>query len=103
MSPALLEALRHPLRRQILRELHDSDVAISPAQFAGIFSDWEISAVAFHFRVLEKMRIVRCKETKRVRGSTEHLFVSQVKKNQLVSAILKETEKVDGRLLALAG
>jgi predicted transcriptional regulator len=103
MSPAMLEALRHPLRRQILRELHGSDGPVSPVELAGIFVDWETSAIAFHFRALEKMRIVRCKETKRIRGSTKHLFVSNVKRNSLVLAILGETEKADGPLFVRAG
>lgn len=102
MSPAMLEALGHPLRRQILRELHRSDGSVSPVDLASILLDWETSAIAFHFRVLEKMRIVRCRETQRVRGSTKHLFVSNVRKNQLLSAILEETAKADSPLFASA-
>jgi hypothetical protein len=103
MSPAMLEALRHPARRQILRELHVSDVAISPVELANVFPDWPTASLAFHFRVLEEMRIARCLETQRVRGATKHLFVSNVKRNKLVSAILEETEKADRPLFVRVG
>jgi hypothetical protein len=103
MSPAMLEALGHPLRRQILRELHTSCGPISPVELANIYPGWETASIAFHFRVLAKMRIARCKETQQVRGSTKHLFVSNVKRNKLVSAILTETEKEDGPLFVRAG
>jgi DNA-binding transcriptional ArsR family regulator len=68
----LLAALRHPLRRQILR-LMASEETISPRQLA-ILLDQPLSNVSYHVRVLADCDAVALVRTVPVRGSMQHFY-----------------------------
>jgi DNA-binding transcriptional ArsR family regulator len=68
----LLVALRHPVRRDILRAMAD-EKAISPRQVASILHQ-PLSNVSYHVRVLADCGAVSLVGTKPVRGSMQHFY-----------------------------
>lgn len=68
----LLIALRHPLRRAILREMRDGD-PISPRELAERLGE-RLSNVAYHVRVLAQCGAVAPAGNKDVRGATQHFY-----------------------------
>ncbi|HEX7278984.1 MAG TPA: helix-turn-helix domain-containing protein [Solirubrobacterales bacterium] len=72
----LLIALRHPLRRLILREMADGKV-ISPLELSSALRQ-PLSNVSYHVRVLAKCAAVTLVETKPTRGSVQHFYRSAV-------------------------
>src|SRR6201996_4368973 len=68
----LLIALRHPLRRQILRTMATQD-PISPRQISNELRE-PLSNVSYHVRVLADCGAVTLGATQPVRGSTQHLY-----------------------------
>lgn len=72
----LLVALRHPLRRRILREMADGKV-ISPRELATELQQ-PLSNVSYHVRVLTKRGAVTLVKTKPARGSVQHFYRSAV-------------------------
>ena len=106
MTPALVHALNHPVRRQILRLLAEgkggatlspSDMAQAPARAYGPGA--YLSVLSFHARVLLKQGVIRSAGTRRVRGATERFYVSNVLDNQVAVLILLNTERDDRRLV----
>jgi DNA-binding transcriptional ArsR family regulator len=94
MTPALLEALNHPVRRQLLRLLHERRAAQSPLEMSHDIA-LGLAHVSYHVRILSDLHVVRLTRTRPVRGSTQHFYLSRVLKNELVDAILRSTEKDD--------
>jgi DNA-binding transcriptional ArsR family regulator len=83
MSPAnrsdqthLLRALRHPLRRRILRRLADGENA-SPRELSAAL-DQSLSNVSYHVRVLVDCAAVTLVNARPARGSVEHFYRSTV-------------------------
>jgi DNA-binding transcriptional ArsR family regulator len=72
----LLVALRHPLRRQILREMADGKV-ISPLELSNTLRQ-PLSNVSYHVRVLAQCAAVTLVDTKPTRGSVQHFYRSAV-------------------------
>ncbi|MDX6625029.1 MAG: Helix-turn-helix domain [Solirubrobacterales bacterium] len=72
----LLAALRHPLRRQILR-LMASEEAISPRQLS-VLLEQPLSNVSYHVRVLADCDAVSLDHTVPVRGSMQHFYRTAV-------------------------
>ncbi len=68
----LLVALRHPLRREILREMAGEE-AISPREIANALQQ-PLSNVSYHVRVLADCAAVSLVSTKPVRGSMQHFY-----------------------------
>jgi DNA-binding transcriptional ArsR family regulator len=94
MTPALIHALNHPARRQILRQLGEPGVERSPNEMAETAA-FSLSGLSFHARVLSELQVTRCTRTQPVRGALEHFYASNVSDNELVEAILLETEGDD--------
>ncbi len=94
MTPALIHSLNHPIRRQILRLLNEPGVELSPNEMTRSM-EAGLSVLSFHMRVLSEQRVTRCSRERRVRGSTEHFYKSNVADNELVGAILQNTERDD--------
>lgn len=69
---ALLTALRHPLRREILRVMADKK-PISPLELADRL-DESLSNVSYHVRVLAENGAVEEVASKPVRGATQHFY-----------------------------
>ncbi len=68
----LLVALRHPLRRDILRAMGDEE-AVSPREIATALQQ-PLSNVSYHVRVLADCAAVSLVNTKPVRGSMQHFY-----------------------------
>jgi DNA-binding transcriptional ArsR family regulator len=68
----LLVALRHPLRREILREMAGEE-AVSPREIATTLRQ-PLSNVSYHVRVLADCAAVSLVGTKPVRGSMQHFY-----------------------------
>jgi DNA-binding transcriptional ArsR family regulator len=68
----LLVALRHPLRRQILRAMVEKE-RISPRQIADALKE-PLSNVSYHVRVLADCGAVALVDTTPVRGSMQHFY-----------------------------
>jgi DNA-binding transcriptional ArsR family regulator len=68
----LIAALRHPLRRQILRLMADGREA-SPSELA-VELDQALSNVAYHVRVLAECGALRPVGNRQVRGATQHFY-----------------------------
>jgi DNA-binding transcriptional ArsR family regulator len=94
MTPALIHALNHPARRQILRQLGEEGVERSPNEMAETAA-FSLSGLSFHARVLSELQVTRCTRTQPVRGALEHFYASNVSDNDLVATILLETEGDD--------
>ncbi len=73
---ALLAALRHPLRRRILR-LMEAEEPISPSQLS-IKLEHPLSNVSYHVRVLADCEAVALVFTEPARGSVEHFYRASV-------------------------
>jgi DNA-binding transcriptional ArsR family regulator len=71
---ALLTALRHPLRRRILRAMPDGEPA-SPRELAAELEE-PLSNVSYHVRVLAECGVVELVRTRQVRGSMQHFYRS---------------------------
>jgi DNA-binding transcriptional ArsR family regulator len=72
----LLVALRHPLRREILREMADVE-AISPRELSATLRQ-PLSNVSYHVRVLAECAVITLVRTKPARGSVQHFYRSAV-------------------------
>lgn len=72
----LLVALRHPLRRRILREMAGEE-AISPRELASNLGR-PLSNVSYHVRVLADCAAVTLVRTQPVRGSMQHFYCSAI-------------------------
>ncbi len=72
----LLIALRHPLRRRILRLMGDG-IVISPLELADRL-DKSLSNVSYHVRVLAGCAAVTLVKTAPRRGSVQHFYCSTV-------------------------
>jgi DNA-binding transcriptional ArsR family regulator len=72
----LLIALRHPLRRQILRAMVEQD-PISPRQISNELRE-PLSNVSYHVRVLADCGVVTLVDTTPVRGSMQHFYSPRI-------------------------
>src|ERR1700761_8731128 len=72
----LLIALRHPLRRQILRTMAAQD-SISPRQISDELRE-PLSNVSYHVRVLADCGAVTLVDTAPVRGSMQHFYSTAI-------------------------
>ena len=72
----LLMALRHPVRREILREM-EGEEAISPRELATAL-DLPLSNVSYHIRVLVDCAAVSLVGTKPTRGSMQHFYSTAI-------------------------
>jgi DNA-binding transcriptional ArsR family regulator len=85
----LLIALRHPLRRRILRTMADRK-PISPRELAEEL-DESLSGVSYHVRILAKNGVVKEVQRKQVRGATQH-FYRWALKAKWAQTVLRATE-----------
>jgi DNA-binding transcriptional ArsR family regulator len=72
----LLRALRHPLRRRILREMGNGKAA-SPRELSNRLGE-PLSKVSYHVRVLAECRAITLVGTRPARGSVRHFYRSTV-------------------------
>lgn len=72
----LLAALRHPLRRSILRAMADGK-PVSPRELSETLRQ-PLSNVSYHVRALVQSEAVTLVRTKPTRGSIQHFYRSNV-------------------------
>jgi DNA-binding transcriptional ArsR family regulator len=70
----LLTALRHPLRRTILRRLAAPDRAAGSPRELSDELEAPLSNVSYHFRVLVDCKALDLVRTRPVRGSVQHFY-----------------------------
>jgi DNA-binding transcriptional ArsR family regulator len=73
VTQAGLTALRHPLRRTLLRLLIESQTPTSPRELSVAVSK-PLSNVSYHVRVLADCAAVILVDTMPVRGSMQHFY-----------------------------
>lgn len=71
---ALLNALRHPLRRSLLHRFLDSKEMLSPKELSHLEKK-PLSSVSYHVRVLAKCGAIEEAGDRRVRGSVQHFYL----------------------------
>jgi DNA-binding transcriptional ArsR family regulator len=91
----LFNALGHPMRRKILREMLDSGDDISPRELAIKLSE-QLSALSYHVRVLAECNALELVRTEQSRGSTQHFYRAIVKANWALSALEASDEPPGG-------
>jgi DNA-binding transcriptional ArsR family regulator len=82
----LFNALGHPMRRQILRQMLDSGEEVSPRELAVTLTE-QLSALSYHVRVLVECRAIKLVRTERSRGSTQHFYRAVVKAGWAITAL----------------
>jgi DNA-binding transcriptional ArsR family regulator len=70
---ALLDALRHPLRRSLLRRYVESAERLSPKQLARL-EEQPLSNVSYHVRVLLECGAIEVATERPVRGAVAHFY-----------------------------
>lgn len=88
-TQALLDALRHPLRRRILRRYLESKEMLSPRELAGLEKQ-SLTLVSYHVRELDRHGAIEVADSRQVRGALQHFYLptSRVKRSPLVWAAL---------------
>jgi DNA-binding transcriptional ArsR family regulator len=89
----LLVALRHPLRRKILRKMAGEE-AISPRDISSALHQ-PLSNVSYHVRVLADCAAISLVSTKPVRGSMQHFYCTAIEA-PWARQVLGLEEKHDG-------
>jgi DNA-binding transcriptional ArsR family regulator len=82
----LFNALGHPMRRRVLREMLDGGGEMSPREMADKLCE-QLSALSYHVRVLAECGAVELVRTEQIRGSTQHFYRAMVKANWALSAL----------------
>lgn len=82
----LFNALGHPMRRRILREMLEAGEELSPRELAAKLSE-QLSALSYHVRVLAECKAVKLVRTQQIRGSTQHFYRAIVKANWALAAL----------------
>lgn len=70
----LLLALRHPLRRQILKLMVERGGPLSPSQ-ASVMLKKPLTSVSYHVRSLVNCGVLDLHSTRPVRGSIQHYYL----------------------------
>jgi DNA-binding transcriptional ArsR family regulator len=91
---ALVGAVVHPLRREILRTLHEAEEARSPRELA-LALDCGLSSASYHVRVLADTHILALTDAMSARGSTEHFYASAVEDDGWLQLVLIATQGRD--------
>lgn len=89
-SHALINALKHPLRRQILRAI-PQDETTSPRELADLLEK-PLGDLSYHVRVLARCGALELVGEKQVRGTMQHFYRSSVKAGWVHAAL----QEMDG-------
>jgi DNA-binding transcriptional ArsR family regulator len=90
----IIASLAHPVRRKVLRVLHEPGGPRSPSKAAKRLGlPWQ--TVSHHFTFLSEREIIEMVRWNEVRGAVEHVYESLVADDPLVKEMLRRTEKDD--------
>lgn len=89
----LFNALAHPMRRRILREMWGDDTGreFSPRELSATLSE-QLSALSYHVRVLAECDAIELIRTEGVRGSTQHFYRFVVEADWALAALEADEE-----------
>jgi len=90
-----VKALGHPLRRRILRAIHDAGEARSSRELS-ITLDAILSSVSYHVRVLRDAGALVLTDSRPVRGSMEKFYASAVEDDRWLRLLLDASQRQDG-------
>ena len=82
----LFNALGHPMRRRVLREMLDRGGEVSPRELSATLSE-QLSALSYHVRVLAECGAIELVRTEQCRGSTQHFYRAVVKAGWAITAL----------------
>jgi DNA-binding transcriptional ArsR family regulator len=85
----LFNALGHPLRRRILREMLDVGGEISPRELSLKLSA-QLSSLSYHVRILAQCGAIELVRTQQIRGSTQHFYRPVVRDSWALAALGEE-------------
>ena len=91
----LRQALKHPVRRQILRSLHSHSQPLSTAELAKDWIDASQSEVSYHAKALLAAGALRVEAVRPPDGPADPSFTSAVADDPRVSALLAKREFED--------
>jgi DNA-binding transcriptional ArsR family regulator len=91
----LVTAVAHPVRRRILRTLHDAGEARSSAELS-LALDLILSNVSYHVRALTDGHALALTDSRPVRGSVESFYASTVEDDHWLRLVLDATRRQDG-------
>jgi DNA-binding transcriptional ArsR family regulator len=93
----LFIAMAHPLRRLILRTMHDGgDGEVSPRELSQRLEQ-PLSRLSYHVKVLSQCGAIELVNTQQVRGSTQHFYRSTVDAAWALMALEASAEPPRGR------
>jgi DNA-binding transcriptional ArsR family regulator len=96
LAPPVEHALNHPLRREILRSLNQSEGPRSAGEIAtGSLPKTGVTLINYHATVLETCEVVRVAETESNGESHARRYASNVAGDPQIAAILGATEPLD--------
>jgi len=95
MSARTRQALEHPVRRIILRHLHETGKAESPVEMVPLVEGLTLGLASYHAGILRDSGVTRMDRTAQVRGATQHFYVSAVAGDSEVEEVLAATEAAD--------
>jgi len=90
----LISAIAHPLRRRILRLLHDREDPHSASKMARALEE-PVGSAAYHVRVLCNVAALEETGEQHVRGAVERFYLSTVEDDPPIEALLEETREAD--------
>ncbi len=90
----MVRALRHPVRRRILRRLHAAGEARSPRELADSLG-CELGEVAHHVAILEEVNAVALTDVTAREGATEHFYASTLEGDGGFCLVLIATQRHD--------
>jgi DNA-binding transcriptional ArsR family regulator len=93
---SLLVALRHPLRREILRAMAGEEL-VSPRQLSTALGR-PLSNVSYHVRVLARCAAITLVETEPVRGSVQHFYRAAVEAPWARQVLGIDDEEANGEI-----
>lgn len=97
MVTTVSEGLNHPLRRGILRELHEGEKwAMSPSEYAKM-RDEPLTNVSYHFRELLKRGLIVETHTTPRRGALEHYYA----RTPLGTAAVESAKAIEKKVVRL--
>ncbi len=90
----VMKALTHPVRRGILRILHQAGEARSAKELS-LPLNKPISKISYHLRALKTTGIVVLTDEQPTRGSVERFYASAVEQNKSVLLVLESAAEED--------
>lgn len=91
---AVIHALTHWLRREVLRRIQEPGVAVSPTMLENALGV-PLSNCNYHLLSLEEDGLAEEVHSIPIRGVEEHFYVSKGTDNVVVTAILTQTAEED--------